>query len=148
VVHFTTHESSPFVIVGGASGALSIFDINQSKICYQQKEGFTSNELTKIFAFHKSSGRILVLNSDQQLVTYELVNSKKGSVRLSPLSSQCLYLDEIIDLRILAHPSDSPPRKALLCSNNELLKVVDLDSGQVLQTMGEDTHKEIILCVD
>ncbi len=28
VVHFTTHDSSPYVIVGGASGALSIFDIN------------------------------------------------------------------------------------------------------------------------
>jgi U3 small nucleolar RNA-associated protein 13 len=33
VVHYFFNET-PFVIVGGASGALSIFDINNNKICF------------------------------------------------------------------------------------------------------------------
>jgi hypothetical protein len=45
-----------------------------------------------------------------------------------------LYLDEIIDVRIIEDSldTDSPPKKALICSNNEFLKVVDLDSGNII----------------
>jgi hypothetical protein len=62
-------------------------------------------------------------------------NTKKsGGLRLNQKKQLCLYLDEIIDVRILE--DDDPnkqPTKALLCSNNELLKVVDLETGSVLQ---------------
>lgn len=37
----------------------------------------------------------------------------------------CLYLDEIIDVRMLSE------ERALVCSNNEMLKVVQLSSGAV-----------------
>jgi WD40 repeat protein len=60
----------------------------------------------------------------------------------------CLYLDEIIDIKIidkLRESSDEPPSKALVCSNNELLKIMDLSTGQVYQSGG---HTDIILCLD
>lgn len=52
----------------------------------------------------------------------------------------CLYLDEIIDVRLLSYD------KALVCSNNEMLKVVELASGAVHQSSGG--HEDIILCLD
>lgn len=50
-------------------------------------------------------------------------------------------------MRILKHPESEAPSKALLCSNNEILKLIDLHTGQVQQTL-EDGHTDIILCVD
>ena len=64
VVHYLMTDA-PYVLVGGASGAVSIFDINNNRICFQQKDGFTANEITKIYSFHKSASKILVLNADQ-----------------------------------------------------------------------------------
>jgi hypothetical protein len=41
-------------------------------------------------------------------------------------------LDEIIDVRFLkSEAADTQPTKAVICSNNELLKVVDLETGLV-----------------
>ena len=37
-VHFIEYLDSPYVIVGGASGGVSIFDINNRKQCFQQNE--------------------------------------------------------------------------------------------------------------
>ena len=37
-VHFIQYLEQPYVIVGGASGGVSIFDINNRKQCFQQKE--------------------------------------------------------------------------------------------------------------
>jgi len=64
-------------------------------------------------------------------------------------------LDEIIDVRILeteegaedTNTIAAQPRQALICSNNELLKVVDLQTGQIIQS-GKGSHSEIILCID
>ena len=68
------------MIVGGASGGVSIFDINQRKVCCQQKDNeYTSNETTKIFS---SKNRVWVLNADQQLTEYELFASPKGGPKL------------------------------------------------------------------
>ena len=36
----------------------------------------------------------------------------------------------------------------MICSNNELLKVVDLATGKVEQSPKEHSHSDIILCVD
>ena len=79
----------------------------------------------------------MVLNADQQLVVYNLkLGGKKGksTLTLEAISSLCLYLDEIIDVRIIEESldDDTQPKKALICSNNEFLKVVDLDSGNVI----------------
>jgi WD40 repeat protein len=35
VVHYVLMNDQPYVLVGGASGAMSVFDINNNKICYQ-----------------------------------------------------------------------------------------------------------------
>jgi hypothetical protein len=43
----------------------------------------------------------------------------------------CLYLDEIIDVRLLKDDTEEQPTKAVICSNNEYLKVVDLTTGKV-----------------
>jgi len=34
VVHFIQYQESPYVIIGGGSGAVSIFDINNRKQCF------------------------------------------------------------------------------------------------------------------
>jgi U3 small nucleolar RNA-associated protein 13 len=57
-----------------------------------------------------------------------------------------LYLDEIIDVRVIEEAGEEVPKKAVICSNNELLKVVDLETGSVIQSSGG--HEDIILCVD
>lgn len=60
----------------------------------------------------------------------------------------CLYLDEIIDVRLLKDESEDQPTKAVICSNNEYLKVVDLATGKVHQSPKDNSHSDIILCVD
>lgn len=130
VAHYvTTGGQSPKLVIGGSSGALSVFDINQRRIVYAQKDMASKNELTKIFTLAKSE-KLLVLNADQQMTIYTLESSKKGSQLVAEYMS-CLYLDEIIDARVIndttgEEDETKKPSKALICSNNELLKVVDL----------------------
>lgn len=53
-------------------------------------------------------------------------------------------------MRILKNPTDDEnvtPKKAVICSNNELLKVIDLETGRVQQSL-VNPHSDIILCVD
>lgn len=47
--------------------------------------------------------------------------------------AKCLYLDEIIDLKCFKQEGseDEAPKKALLCSNNETIKIMDLELGTV-----------------
>lgn len=81
VVHFMQYQDSPYVIVGGGSGAVSIFDINNRKQCFAQKdEEYTSNEVTKIFS-SKDSSKVWVLNSDQQLTEYEMTGKAKPKLK-------------------------------------------------------------------
>lgn len=53
VAFMTGKDDASYLIVGGASGALSVFDINGSKVCFTQKSGFTPNEITKLFPLSK-----------------------------------------------------------------------------------------------
>ena len=62
-------------------------------------------------------------------------------VSLEKVSSKCLFLDEVIDLKFI-RPDNS---KALLCSNSESLKLLDLDLGEIELYMG---HTDIIICLD
>lgn len=43
----------------------------------------------------------MVLNADQQLTVYQVKAQKKGGVKLEKQRQLCLYLDEIIDVRII-----------------------------------------------
>ncbi len=65
---------------------------------------------------------------------------------LKEIESKCFYLDEIIDIKCISKDEKSgSPTQALLCSNNETLKLIDLQTGNTKQFSG---HKEIILCID
>ena len=65
----------------------------------------------------------------------------KGKLSLEKVSSKCLYLDEVIDLKFLKEDTN----KALLCSNSESLKLLDLEKGEAELYQG---HTDIILCLD
>ena len=83
------------------------------------------------------------------MTQYEIFGGKKGGLKLKQVSLHCLYLDEIIDVRILKEKDEDVPKKALICSNNEFLKVVDMETGAVVQSIsGASNHEDIILCVD
>ena len=64
---------------------------------------------------------------------YDIAETKlsKGSlskkVTLEKVGSLCLYLDEVIDVRFVS--SDS--KYAVLCSNSETLKLLDMHSRQI-----------------
>ena len=51
-------------------------------------------------------------------------------------------------MRLLKDESEDQPTKAVICSNNEYLKVVDLATGKVHQSPKDNSHSDIILCVD
>jgi WD40 repeat protein len=60
---------------------------------------------------------------------------------LKKYSHRSLYLDEVIDVKII-----KPEAKfALLCSNSETLKLLNLETGEVELYKG---HTDIILCLD
>ena len=67
---------------------------------------------------------------DQNLFVYNLCEQKiaKGSLNkrltFEKAASHCLYLDEVIDVRFIHRDS----RYALLCSNSETLKLLDMES--------------------
>ena len=64
---------------------------------------------------------------------------------LKLVETKCLYLDEVIDLKFIPDSASSVPKKAILCSNNETLKLFDLETGNTNLFTG---HKDIILCLD
>ena len=69
----------------------------------------------------------------------------KGSlirkVSLAKSGSLCLYLDEVIDVRFISEAS----KYALLCSNSETLKLLNMESNQIELYAG---HTDIVLCLD
>ena len=119
-------SAAPYLVVGGASGKVSLFDINQQKVIFES-EPVAQNEVTKIF-YHEQ--QVVVLNADQQMMMYELKKAKEG-LKLKNKETKCLYLDEIIDVKVIKNSLDyaDTPKHAILCSNNELIKVVDLETG-------------------
>ena len=64
----------------------------------------------------------------------------KSSLILNKVSSKCLYLDEVIDIKFV---KDS--QQVLLCTNSEILKLLDLNSGEIELYPG---HTDIVLCLD
>lgn len=90
------------------------------------------SEITKILALGNS--KIVALNADQNLAIYEIAKkvNKKGHAKptLKEVVTKCFYLDEIIDIKGINKDEETgEPTKALLCSNNETLKIMDLKTG-------------------
>ena len=112
--------------------------------CFVEQD-FVSSEITylstrKASAETSKHGQIICVNSDQNMFIYD-IRLAKGKLSLEKVSSKCLYLDEVIDLKFLKQDTS----KALLCSNSESLKLLDLDRGEAELYMG---HTDIILCLD
>ena len=62
-------------------------------------------------------------------------------MKVYKISTRCLYLDEVIDLKIFKPHNEF----ALMCSNSETLKLMCLTSGEIELYTG---HDDIILCLD
>ncbi len=71
-------------------------------------------------------------NTDQQLSFHSLKKLRREANR-------SLYLDEVIDCKFV---TDS---EALLCSNSESLKLLDLETHETKLLTG---HTDIVLCID
>jgi len=89
------------------------------------------------------------VNVDQNIFYFDLIKKgkKEEKLQLKKVSSRCLYLDEIIDVRYLINAEHKIPRFAILASNNEHLKLIDLETGEIEIYVG-DGHKNIILSLD
>lgn len=105
-----------------------------------------------VFVGHRKShenpcGQIVCLNMDQNLFVYNISEDAiaKGSlirkVSLEKTGSLCLYLDEVIDVRFVSEGS----KYALLCSNSETLKLLDMETNNIELYPG---HTDIVLCLD
>ncbi len=62
-------------------------------------------------------------------------------VSLEKVGSLCLYLDEVIDVRFISRDS----KFALLCSNSETIKLLNMETRQIELYTG---HDDIVLCLD
>jgi U3 small nucleolar RNA-associated protein 13 len=69
------------------------------------------------------------------LNTYDL------SKKIKKVGSKCLYLDEVIDIKVFKPEN----QYALMCSNSETLKLLCVESGEVELYTG---HDDLILCLD
>ena len=81
---------------------------------------------------------------DQNMFIYDITEEKftRGKrLNLTKTGSLCLYLDEVIDVRFISEGS----RYALLCSNSETLKLLDMETGSIELYQG---HSDIVLCLD
>lgn len=101
--------------------------------CFKE-DNFIASET--IFLQHRKSsenacGQLVSLNMDQNLFIYDIREEAlaKGSlnrkVSLAKSGSLCLYLDEVIDVRFISETS----KFALLCSNSETLKLLNMESN-------------------
>ena len=100
-----TFNTIPHLIIGGDSGALSLFDLKAQASIFRQRDVPLKSEITKILPL--ASSKFLVLNADQNLGIYEVGKSKKGKPELHSLMSKCLYLDEIIDIKGIEYEDGS-----------------------------------------
>ena len=88
----------------------------------------------------KETNSILAINGDQNMFVYDIEARDKEFARLTLARSHCLYLDEIIDIRFM-----SSNKHAVMCSNSESLKLMDLETGNTEIQAG---HTDIIMSVD
>mgnify|MGYP000847387308 CR=1 FL=1 len=83
---------------------------------------------------------LFVINGDQNIFVYK-INSNHGLLQHLDLQwSSCLYMDEIIDSKFL-----NENKHAILCSNSETLKLMELSNGKTEIYAG---HSDIIITLD
>lgn len=80
------------------------------------------------------------MNGDQNLFVYKLVQKNSKFSRLDLQWSNCLFMDEIIDAKFI-----NGNKYALMCSNSETLKLMNLANGQTEIYPG---HSDIIISLD
>ena len=144
LLYLTFSAETSYLCVGGSTGSMVILDLGTMEPCYVEND-FVPSEITYLH-MHKAisetskHGQILCINFDQNLFIYD-IRLSKGKLSLEKVSSKCLYFDEVIDLKFLKEDTN----KALLCSNSESLKLLDLEKGEAELYQG---HTDIILCLD
>lgn len=82
----------------------------------------------------------MAVNGDQNSFHYKIEVDGKRFAALTLFETHALYLDEIIDGKLMANA-----KQAVFCSNSETLKVLDLESGVCEFYAG---HSDIIISVD
>ena len=124
-----------------------MIDLTSISVVYSDRD-FIQSELSFIQfqpAVEAESAKIYTLNMDQNLAVFEVKwresSTKAPKIVLSKVSSRCYYLDEVIDLKFFKPNNDY----ALMCSNSETLKLLDLKTGVVELYKA---HTDIILCLD
>lgn len=68
-----------YLLLGGQSGILKVFDIKAQKFCYSLQDNVIGSEITKIIPL--SGSQVMVLNADQNMSIYRIstkVNKKSG----------------------------------------------------------------------
>jgi WD40 repeat protein len=149
LVYLNFGSQTSYLAIGSTSGQLIILDLATMEPCFTEKN-FIASET--IFLRHRKSpnnacGQLISLNMDQNLFIYDIKEEAiaKGSlnrrVSLKKSGSFCLYLDEVIDVRFISETS----KYALLCSNSETLKLLNMESNQIELYPG---HNDIVLCLD
>lgn len=144
-MHYVNLEVSesktvPYLITGGTDGKLKILDVNSQKYVYEEEDPI-KQEIEKVFYLKKES-KILALTNDQVLTYYDLSINKEAQLpELKRQYSLCLYNDEIIDLKYLGCMDNH----IVMCSNSELVKIVDMDTQRNKLLTG---HEDIVMTVD
>jgi hypothetical protein len=72
-------KNRPFLITGGLTGGLTIFDINKQRVCYTDSEVVSKHEIVHIIRLEKKN-QIVLINADQNMIVYNLIRkiNKKG----------------------------------------------------------------------
>lgn len=83
---------SSLLAVGGEKGSVTLIDLAKFRIVFKEQD-FIKSELCWI---GMSSNQLVTCNCDQNLVFYNIQDSKW----LDKINSKCLYLDEVIDIKI------------------------------------------------
>lgn len=85
---------------------------------------------------------VLAINGDQNVFVYEICMGadKRTFEKLQLAKQQCYYLDEIIDVKFI-----NKNKYAVMCSNSESVKLVDLKTGGCEIYAG---HSDIVITLD
>lgn len=126
-------QTKSLLVAGGSKGQLCVIDLATLRIVFKES-AFVASELAFVGL---CNNQIISCNTDQNLFTYNLTQSCK----LAKVASRCLYLDEVIEIKVFKPQNEF----ALVCSNSETLKLMNLVSGEVELYNG---HEDIILCLD
>ena len=133
LVYLNFGSQTSYLAIGSTSGQLVILDLATMEPCFTEKN-FIASE-TIFLKYRKTPnnacGQLICLNMDQNLFIYDIKEkamakgSLKRKVSLTKSGSLCLYLDEVIDVRFISETS----KYALLCSNSETLKLLNMDTN-------------------